>query len=783
MNQSGDFTQGCQFFAAGNYSAAEILFRRCLQTTPDDADVLSALGSALAALGSLDEAAHYLNRACQLQPESAPFHYNRANLLRRFGDKPGAERAYLEALQCDPGLAEAYHGLGSLHLEEGKLGAADVCLKKAIYFKNHFVPALHDLGQLRQRQGAAKEAEEFYRLSIAGDAAFLPALNSLGMLLCKGRVEEARHCFEQAIKADQNYLYARCNLAVLDTWCGNFDAAIASLRQAVIDAPNDGDIHFNLALALLAVGRFNEGWGEYEWRFGKTNPVPMRYVEIPRWHGELLAGKSILIHAEQGYGDSLQFIRFASLLASQGATVLVEGQDQIITPLLATVPGVAATFSCGEELPFKPDYQVPMMSLPLELGVDGAYPPLVSYLRPPEERVRFWRDTLSRLPGLKVGIAWSGRPEQENDANRSISPEQLGPLCGLDGITWVSLQFGPHKPSPPPISLFDPTDRVVDFCDSAALVAGLDLVITVNSAIAHLAGGLGKPVWLLHHWNYDWRWMHDRSDLPWYPSVKIFRQTLPGVWSLVMADLIEKLIAQDVFRVSNMKSRPNFQDLAVLVYTTHKYRDRCNLIESSWGKNVDTIFMVTDQSDPRQNYIKVTNNDTYSSQLEKTLYAMLFAHNNLLHLNWFYFVCDDRYVFVENLLNKISELNRFDFSVYGQIGNTWPKDKNLFYPLGGAGILLSKITLIYIIKNIDLDMNKWMRYEYCDVAIGAICQKLGINLVNIEGMFSQPPEFYSISNPGHHINFHYIRTKEQFDALSSVDSYSNGISATKGRIF
>ena len=557
MNEGGDFAQGCRFFAEGNYSAAENLFRRCLRQTPEDANVLNALGSALDALGSLNEAAHYLNQACQLRPENAPFHFNRANLLRRCGDRIAAECEYLEAIQWDPDLAEAYHGLGSLYLEEGRLEPADSCLQKVINLKRDFVPALHDLGQLRQRQGLLDEAEQLYRQSVAGEPGFLPALNSLGMMLLrKGQVAEARSCFEKAIRTDRNYLQARCNLAVLDTWCGNLDAAISVLQQAATDAPIDGDVHYNLALALLAAGRFEEGWNEYEWRFGKSNPVQMRYGEIPRWRGEWLTDKSILIHAEQGYGDSLQFIRFASLLAAQGATVLVEGQDRIITPLLATVDGVAVAFSRAEALPFKPDYQIPMMSLPLVLGVDGIHPPAEKYLHPPEDRMGFWHDILSGLPGLKVGIAWSGRPEHENDANRSISPESLAPLWDLHGVSWVSLQFGPHKPSRPPISLFDPMDSVVDFCDSAALVAGLDLVITVDSAIAHLAGGLGVPVWLLLPWNPDWRWMHDREVSPWYPTTRIYRQKVEKAWGEtvgVVADDLSKYLKNSI-----MMSGDNF---------------------------------------------------------------------------------------------------------------------------------------------------------------------------------------------------------------------------------
>ncbi len=558
MNEERDFTQGCQFFITGNYSAAEVLLRRCLLTTPEDADVLNALGSVLDALGSLEEAADCLNQACRLRPECAPFHFNRGNLLRKCGDWAGAELEYIEAIQRDPCLAEAYHGLGSLYLAEDKIEHADACLQKAISLRNGFILALHDLGQLRHRKGIFDEAEQYYRRSVVSDAPFPPALNSLGMLLLrKGELKEARSCFEKAIKLDQNYLLARCNLAVLDAWSGNLGHAIDVLQQGAKDAPNDANIHFNLALALLKAGRFKEGWREHEWRFTKSNPVPTRYGEITRWHGESLTDKSILVHAEQGYGDSLQFIRFVSLMASQGAMVLVEGQDRIITPLLATVQGVAATLSRGEALPFKPDYQVPMMSLPLELGVDGATPTIFKYLRPPEERVLLWYDALSGLPGIKIGIAWSGRSVHENDANRSISREHLAPLFELGGISWVSLQFDADKHPPPTIFMFDPRDGAVDFCDSAALIAGLDLVITVDSAVAHLAGGLGVPVWLLLPWNSDWRWLHDRDESPWYPAMRIYRQKLEKTWGetigIVAGELYNHL-KRNCFKMPECKS-------------------------------------------------------------------------------------------------------------------------------------------------------------------------------------------------------------------------------------
>lgn len=543
-----EYDAGCRMFASGQYAAAEAHFRSCLAKYPDNPDVLNALGSTMDECGNGDQAFYYLEQACRLRPESAPFHYNFANLLRRLGDREKAESEYLAAINCDSGLAVAFHGLGSLYLEDGKPEQAEACLNKAVDLDPMFAAALHDVGQLLQLQGKSAEAEQFYRRCLAADAHFLPALNSMGMLLLRNnRVEEARSCFQAAIDRNPDYLQARCNLAVLATWCGELDDAISELRLLAAAAPNDGDVHFNLSLALLASGRLMEGLAEHEWRFRKANPVAIRHAEISRWAGESLAGKRILIHAEQGYGDSLQFIRYADLLAKQGGTVIVEGQDAVITPLLATAPGVSAAFSRGEQVPAV-DYQIPMMSLPFAIGGKAWPPPVAPYLFLPTELVSAWKEHLGRLPGLKVGLAWAGRPEHANDANRSISGNMLAALGQVPGVSFVSLQIGCGNIKDVPFELFDPAASVKDFCDSASLVASLDLVITIDSAVAHLAGSLGKPFWLLLPWNPDWRWGHMRPDSAWYPTARIFRQREPGQWSEVIdrvAVAIAELMVQD----------------------------------------------------------------------------------------------------------------------------------------------------------------------------------------------------------------------------------------------
>lgn len=211
------------------------------------------------------------------------------------------------------------------------------------------------------------------------------------------------------------------------------------------------------------------------------------------------------------------------------------------------------------------------------------------------------------------------------------------------------------------------------------------------------------------------------------------------------------------------------QDFAILVNTTHKNSALCQLIESTWGKHVQNLFFLTDASSWKRNYIKVTDDDTYSSHMAKTFGAIQYAYDNLRHLNWFFFVCDDRYVFVDNLIKSLASLDYRSNAVYGQLENTWPRDPDLFYPLGGAGILFTRLSLEAFCRSNYSDTHNIYQYEYSDVAIGAICHSINIKLMNISGYFSQPPGFYNISEPQEHVTFHYIRTKEQFEILSRLD--------------
>jgi len=333
------------------------------------------------------------------------------------------------------------------------------------------------------------------------------------------------------------------NLATLEREAGRIGAAALLFRRASALSPDHPDIHCNLAAALLQLGAYEEGWREHEWRLhpGASTGQPRRAFDRPCWQGEDLAGKTILLHAEQGLGDALQFVRFAAPIAALGARIIVEAAPSL-TRLLATAPGVAATHAAGTPLPDH-DFHLPLMSAAHRLGITLAtLPAATPYLQASAGQSDLWARRLSAWPGLKVGLAWAGNPilklpwSADANARRSIALERLQPLLEVEGVTIVSLQKDIRA-----AGLVDVMDEIEDFADTACLVEALDLVITVDTAVAHLAGALGKPVWILSRFDGCWRWLGHRADSPWYPSARLFHQKTKDDWTPVIDQVVTSL--------------------------------------------------------------------------------------------------------------------------------------------------------------------------------------------------------------------------------------------------
>jgi tetratricopeptide (TPR) repeat protein len=319
------------------------------------------------------------------------------------------------------------------------------------------------------------------------------------------------------------------------------DEATTALRTAVQLDPGYGTAAWNLAQLLLLQGNFEEGLELFESRFSKHDPVPQPGVPAPLWHGESLIDKTIIITTEQAFGDAIQFVRYLPLLAQQGVRIILYNHLKPLQQLFRSVPGITAIIEDSTELPAA-DYQLPMLSLPRMFSTTLATIPnrMVPYLAPSTQKLALWGNKLAAVPGTKIGLCWAGRPEP--DPRRSARLHNLGPLTQLDGAVFFSLQLdngAEQSATPPPgMRLIDLTNDIHDFEDTAALITQLDLVISVDTSVAHLAGALGKPVFTLLPYSPDWRWLLGRQDCPWYPSMRLFRQQWPGDWAGVVNSML-----------------------------------------------------------------------------------------------------------------------------------------------------------------------------------------------------------------------------------------------------
>lgn len=503
-------------FRQGRPDAAEALLRQVLALRPDDAAALANLGTALQTLGRHGEAQASYERALALDPGDAGAHFNRGNALRALGRTEEALVCYENALEFAPEFAEAWNNRGL---------------------------ALHALGRFEPARASHERA-------LAIRPGFVAALNNLGNALRQlGRLEEALRAYEDVLAQESGHGEALNNRGGTLRDLGRYEAALASYRQLLDLQPEHADAQFNEGLLLLLLGRYRAGWEKYEWRWrvGSFSSIRQQFPQ-PLWLGGVpVAGRTLLLHAEQGFGDTLQFCRYAAAVRALGARVVLQVQPEL-KGLLGSLAGVDELLAVGEPLP-EFDLQCPLLSLPLALGTElDTIPAAPAYLGAPPDLTARWRDRLRDVPGPRVGLVWSGNNRHPNDANRSIPLHSL--LAGLGGqARFIALHQEVRREDRPALeaapNLLFLGDELGDFSDTAALIANLDLVITVDTAVAHLAGALGKPVWILLHFIQDWRWLLGREDSPWYPSARLFRQPARNDWDSVLRRLRRELARLD----------------------------------------------------------------------------------------------------------------------------------------------------------------------------------------------------------------------------------------------
>jgi hypothetical protein len=406
--------------------------------------------------------------------------------------------------------------------------------------------ALHDLRRY-------PEAIEAYQRAIELSPHFPIAYNNLGNSLRYDlRPEEAEQAFQKALSQNPSYLSAHKNRGTLHAWCGNYDLALESYAAAQSLEPNEAETHRNLGVIHLLKGDFAKGWEEYRWRW-KCKEALQYQSPVPKWSGQPLNGKAILLYAEQGLGDTLHFIRFAKVVQEMGARTIVHAQGALAA-LLQGAPGINVYLPNAMPVDQSFDYHCSLLDVADILKITDLNIPMAKgYLRPPEYLIPYWKRWLANLPAarLRVGLNWQGNRDHQADKFRSIPLSILEPLADLPGIQFISLQQGygaeqlqTWKGLSPLISLPEGTDQSSGaFMDTAAILSQLDLVITSDTSVAHLAGALGRPAWVLLNKMPDWRWLLDREDSPWYQSLRLFRQPMQSDWTSVIQQVRSALAA------------------------------------------------------------------------------------------------------------------------------------------------------------------------------------------------------------------------------------------------
>jgi tetratricopeptide (TPR) repeat protein len=527
---------------AGEYQRSSQWLGEALALNPGDAETLSRLAESCLDQGELEQALGHYRRLVELRPQSVQAHTDLALTEERAGNLRAAADSYRRALALAPGSPEAYGKLAIVLRQLDALPEALRLCKDAVALDparfetyNTLAIVLTDMNNL----GAASQA--FQRsVALKPDSA-LTAVD-LGYFFVKcGDIPAAADSYRCAVKLDPNLYVAHLRLGTALTQLGDRSGAWECYQRARGLSPGSSEVVTYMGLLHLSEGNLARGWSEYEQR-ESARRARSRFSQ-PQWKGEPLEGARIFLHAEQGLGDALQCVRYVPLVAARGGDVVL-GVQKRLHRLLAGTAGARQVIR-ADERPLEFRWHCPLLSLPLAFATDlTTIPAVIPYVNPDPAQVEVWRQ---RLQGnsIRVGLAWGGNPNYPHELWRSIPLEQLTPLTNLEGTTFYSLQMGPPaaqvKHLGTRVHIIDLQDEQKDFADTAAIVANLDLVISIDTSVAHLAGAMGKPVWILLNNSPDWRWLLDREDSAWYPTARLFRQSALGNWQEVITRVEREL--------------------------------------------------------------------------------------------------------------------------------------------------------------------------------------------------------------------------------------------------
>ncbi|HEY0833756.1 MAG TPA: tetratricopeptide repeat-containing glycosyltransferase family protein [Azospirillum sp.] len=575
--------RGLAHHGAGRRTEAAAAYRQVLAGRPDHPDALHLLGVAALQSGDPAAAVASIGRAIGVNAGNPVYLSNLASALRRLGRLDEALAFCLQALTLDADFADGLHNLANILGDLGRHGEAAGALDRLLGLRPHLteqrlqraralllddrpeeavealltllgmrplsVPAYTNLGVALRRLGRVDEAIAAYRSALGfapGDAG---TLNNLGIVLQDlGRYDEAATCFRRSIAAKPDAAHTHLNLGLVARDEMRVDESIVRARTAIRIDPTLAEAHTALGYGLLMRGDLEEGFAEYEWRSRMADfPSPERRFPSPAWDGTDIAGRTLLIHDEQGVGDTIMLARYAPLLRARGIRVFVECNGQLVR-LLSAMPGIDGVIPRFDPLP-PHDVHVALASLPHRLGTMlYTIPADIPYLRAEPALVATWAERLGRPRGLKVGLVWAGNPAFKGDRLRSPGLAAFRTLLDVPGVATYGLQKGPGRADlercgPLPAGFTDLGDGIADFADTAAIMENLDLVISSCTAPAHLAGALGRPVWTVLPFAPDWRWLDRGLCTPWYPTMRLFRQDRRGDWTGTLARVRTALAA------------------------------------------------------------------------------------------------------------------------------------------------------------------------------------------------------------------------------------------------
>lgn len=561
--------------------AAVASYDRAIAIKPDFAEAHSNRGVALLELKQIEEAIASCDKALAIRPNYAEAHFNRGNSFVELKQWEVALACYDSAIAVRPVYPEAYFSRGVVLQALNQLDGAIASYDQAISIRPKYAKVHYYRGVALQALDQSEKAIASYDLAIAIDSDFAEAYANRGVALQalkqfdaaigsldkaiavnpnfaeahtnrgvilheRKQLDASISSYDQAISIRPNYVEAHTNRGVALLALRRLDAAIDSYDKAIAIDPEYAEAHFYKSFALLLQGNFELGWYEYQWLWKtKKSATKLRHFTQPIWSGiEPLADKTILIHSEQGLGDMIQFCRYAKSLADRGARVILEVPEQLIG-LLSGLDGVSELVVKGEALPAF-DYHSLLLALPLALNTRlTTIPSACLYLRSNRSQVSKWTNTLGTKTKPRVGIVWSGSSEHAIDYNRSIALASIIPFLP-DEFDYISLQREVRDADKLTLEMHSRIRHfgadISDFCDTAALCELMDVIVSVDTSVAHLSGALGKPTWVMLPFVPDWRWLLDRDDSPWYPSVKLYRQVTDGDWGSVLAKIEADLL-------------------------------------------------------------------------------------------------------------------------------------------------------------------------------------------------------------------------------------------------